>query len=513
MSASHLRRTGHLRARYRAICSYTGLVLVLCAGLALIPLLALPMHEGNATGPAWAFLFTSAAMAIAGFSAWRFMSPRRDVVLTVPEGGLIVLLSWVVVCLISAWPFMSISRFTFTQAVFESVSGWTTTGLSVLDVSRANPAILLWRSVLQFAGGAGLAIIMLSAIAGPRGPALSVAEGREQLVPHVRESAKLVLAIYSSYTLAGVIALRIAGMGWFDAVNHALASLSTGGFSTRASSIGYWDSIAVEAVVVVLMVLGSTSFITAWLLLRREFRAAGRNGEVRLMAIVVPVCAVLVTVLTARTIYPTLGVSARVAIFQTVTALTTTGFSTVVFDDWNSFGWIVMITLMLIGGGSCSTAGGIKQYRVHLLWKNLVWELRRGLLPRTAVTGNYVWHAGRRIFVDDERLRQIGTFLFLYLTGFLFGTAVLCAHGFGVRESLFEFASALGTVGLSVGITSSASPPGVLWAETAGMFLGRLEFMIIFTSAAKIVRDSWTMVRYARGHGGEINVSKPGQFQ
>jgi len=331
---------------------------------------------------------------------------------------------------------------------------------------------------------------MLSAITGPTGPALSAAEGREQLVPHVRQSAKLVLMIYSGYMIAGTGALRLAGMEWFDALNHAFAALSTGGFSTRAESIGYWDSVTVEAVTIPLMILGNLSFVTAWLMLRGRFRAVGRNGEIRFAALMIPLCAVLLFLLTARGLYPTLDKSIRVAIFETVTALTTTGFSTVGYGDWNSFGWLLLILLMLIGGGTCSTAGGMKQYRIYLLWKSLIWELRRSLLPRSAVIENPVWEGDHQVFVNDNRLRQVGTFVFLYLLTVAVGTAILSAHGYGPRESLFEYASAVGTVGLSIGVTSASAPAAVLWAEIVGMFLGRLEFFIVFISAAKLVRDA-----------------------
>jgi len=491
-----VRKASYLRQKYRMILSYTGLILVLCAVLMLTPLLALIAWPGEGS-QARVFLVPAVLMAALGIAARQLLRSKADVVLNVQEAGVIVLLSWVLVCLFSAWPFMALMGLNFTQAVFESVSGWTTTGLSVVDVTQASHVILLWRSIMQLAGGAGLAIIMLSSITGPTGPALSVAEGREQLVPHVRQSAKLVMMIYSGYMVVGIIALRLAGMNWFDAVNHAFAALSTGGFSTHPESIGYWNSAAVEAVTITLMFFGNLSFVTAWLLLRGRFRAVGHNGEIRLMAVMITLCAILLFLLTTRGLYPTLGKSVRVAVFETVTALTTTGFSTVGYGDWNSFGWVVLIVLMLIGGGTCSTAGGIKQYRIYLLWKSLVWELRRSLLPRTAVTVNPVWEADRQVFVNDTRLRQIGTFVFLYLLTFAVGSAVLTAHGYGLKEALFEYASAVGTVGLSVGVTSPSAPTGVLWAEIVGMFLGRLEFFVILAGTAKLLGDSWAVV-YSR---------------
>jgi trk system potassium uptake protein TrkH len=304
--------------------------------------------------------------------------------------------------------------------------------------------------------------------------------------------------IYSGYTIAGIAALHLVGMSWFDAINHSFAAVSTGGFSTRVENIGYWNSPAVEAVTIPLMILGNLSFLTAWTLLRGRFRAVGRNGEVRLMAVVIPLSAMLLFLLTCRGLYPTLGKAARVAVFETVTALTTTGFSTVGYGNWDSFGCFVLIVLMLIGGGTCSTAGGIKQYRIYMLWENLLWELRRAFLPRTAVVERAVWEADRPVFVTDSRLRQIGTFVFLYLMLYVIGTAILTAHGYGLKESLFEYASSIGTVGISIGVTMPTTPPAVLWTQTLGMLLGRLEFLVVFTGVAKLIRDAAVMMRPER---------------
>lgn len=470
------------------------MIVALCAGLMLTPLLALIVWPEE-SHEAWSFVLPGILVGALGLAAWRLLRLKGTVVLSLQEGGVIVVLSWLIVCLLSACPLMSAAGLNGTQAVFEAVSGWTTTGLSVVDVTRASHVVLLWRGIMQLGGGAGLAIIMLSAITGPTGPALSMAEGREQLVPHVRQSAKLVMMIYGGYACVGCISYYFAGMSWFDALNHSFAAVSTGGFSTRPESIGYWNSVAVEAVTIPLMILGSLSFITAWLLLRGKLRIAARNGEVRLSAVLIPLCALSLFLLTTRELYPTLAKGARVAIFETVSALTTTGFSTVGYGNWNSFGWLILIVLMLIGGGTCSTAGGIKQFRVYLLIKSIGWELRRSLLPRAAVVENPVWEADRKVFVTDEALRRIGTFVGLYLLVFAIGTGILTAYGFGLKESLFEFASSVGTVGLSVGITAPTAPPGVLWAETMGMFLGRLEFLVVFASVGKVLRD----LRYAVG--------------
>jgi trk system potassium uptake protein TrkH len=278
-------------------------------------------------------------------------------------------------------------------------------------------------------------------------------------------------------------------MSMFDALNHAFAAISTGGFSTRVESIGHWDSVAIEAITLALMVLGSLNFATAWLLLLRNGRAVARNGEVRVMAAAIPLAAALLFVLTCRALYPALGKAARVAIFEAVSALTTTGFSTVGYGDWNGFGVLVLIMLMLIGGGACSTAGAIKQYRVYLLVKSLASELRRMVLPARAVTQVRVWEGDQEVFVDDARLGRVGTFVALYVATWLTGAAVLCAHGYGMRDALFEYASSIGTVGLSVGVTSPTAPAAVMWVQIVGMFLGRLEFFVIFAAIVGVIRN------------------------
>jgi trk system potassium uptake protein TrkH len=250
-----------------------------------------------------------------------------------------------------------------------------------------------------------------------------------------------------------------------------------------------WDSVGIEAVSLALMVLGNLSFVTAWFLFQGEFRMVIRNGEVRLMAVLIPLSMAAVFIFATRGLYPHLGKSIRVALFETVSSLTTTGFSTVSYGNWDAFGVLTLIGLMLIGGGTCSTAGGIKQFRIYLLWRLLVWEVRRALMPANAILERPIWEADRQVFVDDARVRQVAVFVFLYLATYLLGALLLCACGFSLSDSLFEFASAIGTVGLSIGVTSAGMPDIALWAETFAMFLGRLEFMVVFVSLLNLFRD------------------------
>lgn len=484
------RYSNFLRQRYRAIVGYAGLIGAIAGLVILSPLLALFFYPEELS-LAWGFAVPGIILIAMGLILWRSLTPKRTVSLSLQEGAVIVVITWFLAVAVGIVPFMAIAGLNFTQAVFESTSGWTTTGLSVVDVESASRLILLYRSNIELAGGAGLAIITLSAIAGPVGSSLTAAEGRnEQLAPNVRRSAKLVLSIYSGYAVVGTIALAIAGMGWFDAVNHAFAALSTGGFSTRSNSIGYWDSPAVEIVTIVLMLLGTLNFVTSYLLLRGKFKSVVRNGEIRLQAVVIPLCFLILLFGVGIGLYPTLGKSIRVAIFETITALSTTGFSTVGYSDWSSLGWVILIILMLIGGGTGATAGGIKQFRIYALYRALVWEVKKMLLPENAVTEADYWQGERRRFFNDSQIRTIALFVFLYLVLFTVGVTITAAYGYSVSESLFEYASTLSTVGLSIGVTSADAPVGLLWTQIIGMFLGRLEFFTVFIGLISLFRDA-----------------------
>jgi trk system potassium uptake protein TrkH len=474
---------------YANIVHYTGMILILAGVLMLSPLLCLFFYPEEIT-QLWGFLVPAIVITFLGAVSWFLFRSRNGQSLDIQQSAVIVVLSWVTVCLFSAWPFMAIQNLNFTQAIFESVSGWTTTGLSVVNVEQSSHLILLWRSIMQWAGGAGLAIIMLATIVGPAGPALGIAEGRsQQLVPQVRRSAKIVMMIYTGYAVIGIIAYNLAGMDIFDAINHTFAAISTGGFSTKTDSIGHWNSLSIEAITIPLMILGNLNFLTAYLLLHGKIKAASKSGEVRLMLLLIPVCSVALFFLVCTSLYPTLSKSVRVAVFETITALTTTGFSTVSYGNWNSFGVLLIIVLMLIGGGTCSTAGGIKQYRIYVLYKSFVWEIKGFFLPRNTVTENYIWQGEQKDFISEARIRQIGTFVFLYLATYAVGSLIIASTGISLKDSLFEFASALGTVGLSVGVTGPQASPIILWAEISGMLLGRLEFFVIITGMIKMLRD------------------------
>ncbi len=469
---------------------YTGGVLMMIGVSILLPLVALlfyPHELHQAPG----FILAGGGLTGLGYFLWwgrrHADSPES---LTLQEGMVIIVLAWVISIAAGAVPFMLEADMGFTLAVFESTSAWTSTGLTVVNTEQVSRVVLVYRSMTQFVGGAGFAIIVLSAIQGPAGVGLSAAEGRdEQLAPNVRDSANIVMRIYLGYAALGFLGYLLAGMNGFDAFNHALTAVATGGFSTRNESIAFYDSAAIEFVSVLLMILGSINFLAVYMLLRRKYRMFFRNGEVQFLAVIVPAFILVVFFTTALDAYDALDKQIRVTVFEVTSALTTAGYTSTTYTDWPAVGWLALTLCMVIGGGIGSTAGGIKQFRVIFLLRAVAWELQRAFLPPHAVNVPSIWRGDHEVFLADRRVRLAGVFVFLYLMTWLLGGGVIAAHGHSLERSLFEFSSALGTAGLTSGITNPDAPASILWTLNAGMLLGRLEFFALIIGVLTLLRD------------------------
>ncbi len=484
-----------LSRRYGLIAAYTGLISAIVAVVVASPVLVVPAFPEDA-GLVPRVLLPAVVLGLPGLLLWRRFAPVGPPTLSPSEASAVVVLSWFFAVATATGSFLLLTELTPLQALFEATSALTTTGLSVVDVTKASATVLFLRSVLELAGGAGLAILMISLTGGPLGAGLSSAEGRsEQLVPNVVNSATIIVRMYAVYALVGTLGLWAAGMSGFDAVNHAFAAVSTGGFSTRPESIGYWDSAAVEAVTLVLMILGTTNFLVAWSLVRGRWREVLGSGEFRLMAVVVPAACVALAAVGVGGLYASMGKAARVIVFEVVSALSTTGFSTVAYGDWPVSGWLVLTGLMLVGGGAGSTAGGLKQARVYVLWRAARFEVARALMPLGAVNRPLVQSGSRTEFLEDAQVARTGAFLFVYMGTFALGAFVMLVCGVPFPDAVFEMASSLGTVGLSVGVTGASTPDAVLATQVVAMMLGRLEFFVIGIGLLRLLGDGWAVTR------------------
>ncbi|PZC48686.1 MAG: trk system potassium uptake protein TrkH [Chloroflexi bacterium] len=450
---------------YLAVVTHMGLVLRLL-GLLFVPsvVVALAFGEFERAG-----LF--AALALGVFAIGWLASLANRPALEVREALVVTALAYLAFSL--AGGLAHLPEAPLIDGFFESMSGFTTTGLSTLDPALLPKSLLFFRASTQWVGGAGIIVIALVVLFGPgRAPfKLYAAEfGGENLVGSVVATARVVIKVYLGLTALGYVVFLAVGMAPFDALLNIMTTVSTGGFSPFTDSVGHYQGIRFHVAFMVFMILGAVSFPLYYLALREGPRRFLADIQLRwLLAIVVLAGVAMFGILGW-------GVSAALpAFFQATSAASGTGFSTVDISSLPETMRLAMIPLMLIGGSVGSTAGGIKLLRFIILAKLGTWMVTRALLPQEAQVpvkyGNDT--------VSDGELKEMFAFVALFAAIF-FGSAMLLAlAGFPVLDALFESASAAGTVGLSTGITS---PDLSSWAKLVlsfQMWAGRLEVLAV----------------------------------
>jgi len=480
----------YLKKKYSQIFYYSGLLIFFASFAFLLPLISFIFYPAELS--LFRFFIPSIILSfvIGGSLYLNFKNRADNLQLTTKEGGIVVVFSWIILILLSTIPFILGMGLNFTQATFEAVSGWTTTGLSVVTESETPAVFLLWRSIMQFLGGAGITVIALSAILPVNNLSLYRAEARsDKLLPHVKKSTRLIVKLYSVFIIFGIIAYIILGMEPFSAINHSMAALSTGGFSIYGDSIGHYNSLPIEIITILLMLIGTINFATHYTLIKGEYKKFLKNAEIKVMIWLSIIFLSLYTFIIRPGETLNWLSELRVSAFQILSALSTTGFSTIDFATWSPIGIFLIILLMLIGGGTGSTAGGIKQFRIFLAFKAVLWTVRDEFLPRRSVREDYLWRGENKVYIKPEHLKEAFIYIFMYFVTFLIGSAFFVQAGYSIGDSMFEFASTLGTVGLSIGITGPDLPVHLLWVQVVGMFLGRLEFLIIIFSLSKVIKD------------------------
>jgi len=411
------------------------------------------------------------------------------------DGAILTVFSWLVIALLASIPHLTVGGLSFSQAIFESVSGLTTTGLTMYsDVSKVSKLVLFWRSLTQYIGGAGFALLMLAMVIGPKGLGFYKAEGRmDNLVPNIRRSAQIIILIYLAYTLAGTVALRISGLNLFEALNHTMTALATGGFSTRNASVGEFNNLTAEIVLMILMLLGATGFGVHYAFWKGNWRAVLKNGEPWLMVSSIAVGSVAISIYGTGRYFNNLGNAFRHVTFQLVSAITGTGFQTLPLNEkrWLSFSPFIflLIVFMIEGGGMDSTSGGVKQFRLWVIINAIRDAIKSFLLPRGAIRKIILYKGEQQMEFSVENVREALLVLSLYLITFIVGSIILMLHGYDMVSSMFEFASAMDGVGLSAGVTSPKMPLTAMWTLTFGMFTGRFEFLIIIYCIARVIED------------------------
>ena len=462
-------------------------------GLSMFMLLCVPC--GLIYGESVTYLLISASItAVAGGISWFYRFQEAND-LSKREGYFIVLISWVTISLCGALPyFVSGTIVGVTDAVFESVSGLTTTGATILtQIEDAPRSLLLWRSMTQWIGGMGFIVLTIAIfpLLGVGGVELFVAEApgptSSKIHPRIRGAATRLWILYTGITASSILILWAEGMTLFDAINHGLTCIATGGFSTHSDSIGYFPPL-IQYTILAFMVIGGINYTITWFALTRRWKKVWSSDEFRAYLGFLGIAIVLVTVLVQMTEDHTWEVSFRESSFMIVSLVTTTGYVTADYTAWTP-GIAMMFYLLLFAGGCAgSTSGGIKIVRHYVFFRNSWLEFKRLLHPNALV----------RIKIDDKIvpprvLTHILVFFLLYVLIFVIGSITMAFlledYDDVILTSIGAVATSLGNVGPAIGSVGPMDhfahlPSSAKWLCTVLMIIGRLElftFLIVFT--------------------------------
>lgn len=469
--------------RYGAIMRVLGMLLCI-VGLALS--LCLPLSYYDQTRHGSDFV-SSILLCFLGGGLLLFGSRNMDLTVNKREGYLIVFMAWIALWVSCALPFLLSGTFeSITDVFFETMSGLTTTGATIIDDIEILPRdILFWRSFTQWLGGMGIIVltVALLPLLGIGGIELFVAEApgptSEKLHPRIKDTAKALWFIYCGLTLTLWFLLWLSGMDWFDGVNHALTTMATGGFSTKNASMAYY-SPQIQYLITLFMFLAGVNYSLHYLALRAKFRTVLQSDELKAYFILVVLTTMVVTVVVHQVTESSVEKAFRDALFQVVSIVTTTGYVTADYTSWGLPLTLVFFILLFIGGSAGSTAGGIKMIRHTVLFKNSILEFKRLLHPRAMIR----LRMNKKI-VPPRVMTHILVFFLLYIGTFIVGTIVVVVAGLDLMTAAGAVATCISNVGPGIGDVGPANNFSSLndftkWFLSMIMLIGRLELFTVF---------------------------------
>jgi len=444
------------------------------------------------------FLASLSTLLIGGVAMYGTKNHSKE--MNKREGYIVVAFGWIVMSLTGTLPYMATESIpTFTEAFFETMSGYTTTGASILnDIEILPEGVLFWRSMTHWIGGMGIIVLAIAILPllGVGGMQLFAAEapgpGGDKLHPRITDTAKRLWLIYFGYTVAETILLQIAGMSFFDAINHALSTLSTGGFSTKNASVAYWnDNPTIQYIIIFFMFLAGTNFVLSYYLFKGNVTKIIKDDEFKLyfkfIAIFTIIAAILIyfraDVSQSTIAHPMVlgeGESAfRHALFQVLAVVTTTGFVSADYTMWTPFLTVFFFGLMFLGGSAGSTSGGVKVVRHLILIKNGFLEFKRSLHPNAILPVRYNTKS-----VSKDIVFNVLGFFILYMLSFIIGGLGFSMFQIDFESAIGLSASSLGNVGPALGDFGpvnnyAALPPLGKWWASFLMLIGRLELFTV----------------------------------
>lgn len=476
---------------FSSVIHILGLLLMFEAGAMLLPI---PFSIYYDSPDIVAILVSAGITLAAGLVGFLTTDFSRD--LRPKEGFAVVTLGWISFSLFGALPFF-ISGFipSFTDAFFETMSGFTTTGATILtDIEALPHGLLFWRSLTHWLGGMGIIVLSLAILPflGVGGMQLFRAEvpgpTADKLTPRITETAKILWGVYVLISLAETVFLLLGGMNLFESLCHTFGTMATGGFSPKSASIGAYDSAYIQYVVIIFMLLAGTNFALHYRFLTGEFRAHIKSREFLFFLLIALVAAVLIGLDTLLFRYLDLGEGIRHTLFQTVSILTTTGYGTADYETWGFSSQMILFFLMFVGGCAGSTGGSLKVIRIFVLIKFIYSEIIRLVHPHAVVPVRI----GNTVVPRDALNNILGLFI-LFVLIFVGGTLVMASLGLNMQTAMGSVAATLGNIGPGLGgvgpTDNYAFIPGIgKWILCAFMLMGRLE---VFTVIILLSPSFW----------------------
>ncbi len=430
---------------YKLIFSTVLKVIKVEAVLMLLPLLTSAIY-GEQTA-FFSFLITMVSAYLFSFILERFINPKSQEFYS-KDGFITVALTWIFVSLIGCLPFFISKEIpSFIDAWFETVSGFTTTGASILnDVTSLSKGLLMWRSFTHFIGGMGVLVFIMAITSKTTDRPIHILKAEmpgpivSKLVPRSKDTAKILYLIYVVMTVALVIFLLCGGMDLFEAVVHALGTAGTGGFGIKNDSVTGYNSY-IQWVIAIFMLLFGVNFNLYYLLLLKRFSTTFKSTELKTYFLII-IASIVIICFNIYPLYNNLEQTIRYSVFQTSTVITTTGYSTADFNTWPTLSKSILFTLMFIGGCSGSTAGGIKISRIVILFKKIRFTLKKLLHPNTV---SVVKFEGEK--VEDSVLAEIGNYIVLYAICFISFVILIAFNNFSFETTISSVTACFNNVG------------------------------------------------------------------
>ena len=467
---------------YKTVFYTLGTLQIILGIFMLIPVIIQLIYNELDSG------FVSASIITIIFGVLFFLSNLdHNKNIDLPQAFILTALSWVSIAIFGSLPFIfSDLSLKFTDAFFESMSGITTTGSTIItDLDNAPKGILLWRAILQWLGGIGIILMAITLmplmnIGGMQLFKISSNDSAEKILPKSKEVSLRLIIIYSILTFACGLFYKVFGMNYFDSLTHSMTTIATGGFSNYNDSIGHFNSALIEINAIIFIILGSIPFIAYIKYLNGDKKIFYKDSQISffLKTIVISVFIIFIFLLLKNINSETFLL--REVIFNVVSILTGTGYVTTNYSDWGSFPLIFFLILMFIGGCAGSTACGLKIFRIHILYKFFVMQLKKYIYPR----GVFVLKYGDSV-LNEKFISSIISFVFLYIVIFFIITMLLSISGLDFITAVSGAATSISNVGPGLGGiigpngNFSLLPDFSKWVLSIGMILGRLELFAI----------------------------------